>query len=238
MEITAQKSLAIAELNPIVTDIAAFAGTLEGMDVIDEESQGLVGDLVKMMNHRRKKIEDKRRSLVDPLNKVVKEINEMFKSPRDRIDQILAIGREKLNKFARAQQAIADEKAKIAREEAERERREAQELAAALRKKTEGEGEMVATALETQAEANVKVAAKPARVAVTRGQESSVITNKTWKCEVTNLVEMCLAIGEGRLPANLVEPQTQALNDLAREIADFREVSGIRVYEHISTSVR
>lgn len=238
METGTQKSLAVAELNPIVTDIAAFAGTLEGMEVIDEESQGSVGDLVKMMNHRRKKLEDKRTSLVAPLNKVVKDINEMFKAPRDRIDEILKLARGKLNKFARAQQAIADEAKRLEREEAERERREAQELAEKLRQKTEGEGEMVAIALETQAEANVVVAKKPARVPVSRGRESSVSVKKTWKCEVTNLVDMCLAIGEGRLPVTLVEPQMQALNDLARNIGEAREVSGIRIYEDITTAVR
>ena len=112
MEISTQKSLAVAELNPIVTDIAAFAGTIEGIDVSDEETQGQVGDLVKMMQHRRRKLEDKRESLVKPLNLVVREINALFKPPRDRIDEIVQIGKKKMTRFAQAQVAIANEKAR------------------------------------------------------------------------------------------------------------------------------
>ena len=106
METSTQKSLAVAELQPIVTDIAAFAGTIEGLDIVDEETQGQVGDLVKMMNHRRKKLEDKRLSLVKPLNGVVNEINALFKPPRDRIDEIVGIARKKMNRFAQAQVAL------------------------------------------------------------------------------------------------------------------------------------
>ena len=238
MEISTQKSLAVAELNPIVTDIAAFAGTIEGIDVADEETQGQVGDLVKMMQHRRRKLEDKRESLVRPLNTVVREINALFKPPRDRIDEIVQIGKTKMNRFAQAQVAIADEKARQEREAAARERREAQELADALRKKAGQEAAVVADVVVEEAQKKVEKAAAPAKVAVTRGRESSVIITKTWRAEVVDILDLVKAVADGKLPTHVLEPNMTALNDMARELKDEGTVNGVRIFQDVSTSVR
>ncbi len=238
MEITTQKALAVAELNPIVTDIAAFAGTIEGIDVADEETQGQVGDLVKMMNHRRKKLEDKRLSLVGPLTAVVKEINALFKAPRDRIDEIIQIGKKKMNRFAQAQVALEAEKKRIERETAAAERKEAEDLAEALRKKAGQEAAVVADVVIEEAEKKVVAAAKPAKVATTRGRESSVIISKTWKAEVVDLLELAKAVADGKLPTHVIEPNMTALNDIAREKKDPGTINGVRFFQDVSTSVR
>lgn len=238
MEIQTQKSLAVAELNPIVTDIAAFAGTIEGLDVTDEETQGQVGDLVKMMQHRRRKLEDKRESLVKPLNSVVREINALFKPPRDRIDEIVQLAKKKMTRFAQAQIAIANEKARQEREEAARERREAQELADSLRKKAGQEAAIVADTVVEAAEKKVEKAAAPAKVATTRGRESSVIITKTWRAEVVDLLELAQAVADGKLPTHVLDPNMTALNDMARELKDEGTVNGVRIFQDVSTSVR
>jgi type I site-specific restriction endonuclease len=238
MEISTQRSLAVAELNPIVTDIAAFAGTIEGIDVADEETQGQVGDLVKMMQHRRRKLEDKRESLVKPLNTVVREINALFKPPRDRIDEIVQIAKKKMNRFAQAQVAIANEKARQERETAARERREAQELADSLRKKAGQEAAIVADVVVEEAEKKVERAAAPAKVATTRGRESSVIVTKTWKAEVVDILDLVKAVADGKLPTHVLEPNMTALNDMARELKDEGTVNGVRIFQDVSTTVR
>ena len=240
MEISTQKALAIAELNPIVTDVAAFAGTIESLDVSDEDTQGQVGDLVKMMGHRRRKLEDKRISLVQPLNSVVDEINKLFKPPRDRIDEIVKIGKKKMNTFARAQVALATEKAKQAREEAERERKEAADLAEALRKKAGQEAEPIAQVVVEEAEKKVEKASKPeaSKVAVTRGREASVIVTKNWRGKVVDKMELIKGVAEGRLPLSLLEPNMAAIQGLARETKRAQVVDGIEIYEDIGTVVR
>lgn len=240
MELTTQKSLAIAELNPIVTDIAAFAGTIEGLDVTDEETQGQVGDLVKMMGHRRKKLEDKRISLVQPLNGVVNEINALFKPPRDRIDEIVTLAKRKMKRFAQAQAALANEKARQEREEAERERKEAADLAEALRKKAGQEAEPIAQAVVREAEKKVEKAFKPeaSKVAVTRGRESSVIVTKTWKGKVVDMMAIAKGVAEGRLPLSVIEPNMTAIQGLARETKRAQVVDGIEIWEDIGTIVR
>lgn len=239
METSTQKSLAIAELEPIITDVAAFAGTIEGIDVDDEETQGQMGDLVKMMTHRRRKLEDKRTSLVKPLSTVVSDINAMFKPPRDRIDEIITIAKRKMNNFAKAQQLIADEQRRQEIENARKEQEEAQELAAKLAAKVDKEESApVVEQLELSTEKAVKQAEAPAKVATTRGNESSVVVQKKWKAEVTDLQELALAVGEGRMPVTALEPNMQFLNNQARERKETREYAGVRYYEDVSTVVR
>ncbi len=238
MELSSQKSLAIAELNPIVHDIAAFGDTVESIDITTEDELASVGDLVKMLNGRRRKIEDKRISLVAPLNKVVKDINELFKAPRDRIDQIVQSAKKHMNNFARAQQALADAKAKRERDEAEKERKEAADLAAAMKKMSGDAGEETAKVVVEQAEKRVEKAAAPARVAVSRGAQSAVSVSKTWAVEIKDIKLLALAVAEGRLPITSIEPNMRALTAAGRAGGVEKEVDGVRYFQKISTTVR
>ncbi len=238
MELTSQKGLAIAELNPIIHDIAAFGDTVEGIDITTEENLADVGDLVKMLNGRRTKLEDKRKSLVGPLNKVVKDINELFKKPRDRIDEIVGFAKKHMNNFVRAQQAIADAKAKRERDDAAKEREEAEKLAASMRKMSGSAGEETAEVIVQQAEKRVEKAAAPARVAISRGRQSSVSTAKTWAVEIMDIKLLALAVAEGRLPVTMIEPNMRALIAAGRTGGVEKEVDGVRYFQKISAAVR
>jgi hypothetical protein len=237
METATQHALAVSELTPIVADIAAFSDTIDGIDVMDDEGLGSVGDLVKMLTRRRAKLEDKRKSLVGPLGKVVSDINALFKAPRDSIDLIVRAGKAKMNKYVQAQQAIADAKQRKEREDAERDRKEAQEIADKLARLSAA-GNETAAVVVAQAEERIEKAAAPARVETTRGDHSSVITQKKWKASVDDLLAMCKAIAEGKLPVHYVEPNMRALQDFARELKEEQTTHGIRVYQDISTVVR
>ena len=238
MELDTQKSLAIAELNPIVHDIAAFGDTIEAIDITSEEELADVGDLVKMLNGRRRKIEDKRDSLVRPLNKVVKDINELFKAPRDRIDQIVAAAKKHMNNFARAQQAIADAKQKREQDEALKEREEAERLAESMKKMSGDAGAETAEVVVEQAEKRVEKAAAPAKVAVSRGRQASVSVQKTWAVEITDIRKLALAVAEGRLAVTMIEPNMRALTAAGRSGGIEKEVDGVRYFQRISTAVR
>ncbi len=238
METSTQKSLAIAELNPIVHDIAAFGDTIDSIDITTDDELGQVGDLVKMLNGRRKKLEDKRTSLVKPLNDVVKDINQLFKVPRDRIDEIVGKAKKHMNRYVQAQAAIAEAKRKREEEEARKEREEAAKLAEAMKKMSGDAGEEVAEVVTAQAEERLEKAQAPAKVAPSRGQEATVSVSKTWKAQVLDKVELAKAVAEGRLPADVIEPNMRALTQIARETKLERTVDGVRYFEHVSTAVR
>lgn len=238
MELNTQKTLAIAELNPIVHDVAAFGDTIDSIDITDEEELGQVGDLVKMLGGRRKKLEDKRDSLVRPLNTVVNDINALFKAPRDRIDEILGKAKKHMNRFVQAQQAIADAKARREREEAEAERKEAEDLAVAMKKMSGDAGEEVAEVVVAQAEKRVEKAAAPAKVALSRGSRSSVGATKTWAVEIKDIKLLALAVAEGRAPVTMIEPNMRALIASGRAGGVEKEVDGVRYFQKVSAAVR
>ena len=143
-----------------------------------------------------------------------------------------------MNTFARAQAALANERAKQAREEAERERKEAEDLAEALRKKAGQEAEPIAQVVVQEAEKKVEKAAAPAKVAVSRGRESSVSVSKTWKGKVVDMMALVKGVAEGRLPLNIIEPNMAAIQGLARQTERAQVVDGIEIWQDIGTIVR
>lgn len=239
MELNAQKSVAIAELNPIITDIAAFEGTVESIDIIDEDTQANMADLVKLMMSRRKKLEDKRISLVKPLNDVVGDINKLFKGPRDTIDKIVTTAKKKMSRFAEAQLAIERERKRQEEEAARKEREEAERLKEALNVTGSDEATAVVEEVVADAEKKVEKAEKrEAKAPTVRGDTSSVVVSRTWKAELVSLKELVAGVHEGRLPISCLEPNMAQLNQISRETKKERTVDGVRFYEHVSTSVR
>lgn len=237
MQTETAHQLAIAEVTPIVADIAAYGDTIEGIEIVDDEELTTVGDLVKMLQRRRLKLEDKRKSLTGPLNKVVKDINDLFKGPRDAIDAIVAKGKKHMDNYVQAQHAIADAKRRAEREAAEQERREAEDMARKLANMSEV-GKETADKVIAQAEAQVVQTAKPAKVAPKRGRTSTVITTKVWKAEVLDVLALAKGVAEGRLPTHMIEPNMRALTEMAREMKKDIEVDGVRFYQHVSSGVR
>jgi hypothetical protein len=238
-EATTQRALAMAEVNPIITELAAFEGTVSSIDVIDEETQADMGDLIKLLQSRRAKIEAKRKHLVQPLNAVVREINALFKTPITRIDNVITIAKKKTSRFAEAMLAVEREKKRLAEEEARKEREEAERLAKKLAAKTGTTGEEVGAEILDQAEKKeIKVTKKKAAVRVGRGKASTVITTTTWKAAVTDKMELIKAVAAGRMPADVLEINMAALNKIATDTRLEREVDGVRYWETVGTTVR
>jgi type I site-specific restriction endonuclease len=236
----AQHQIAIAELQPVVKTTTAYAGTIDGLEIHDDEQLGLAGDLKKDLQHYRRKIEDKRTSLVGPLNKVVKDINALFKPPRDRIDGLVEKLGKKMNAYVTRQEQLERER----RQQEEREAREREErLRKAAEQTRQDAGEDAAPlveALEDQADAAAaEAAALPAkRAAPTRGDKATISTVKTWVAEVVDVRAACLAIAEGRLPADIVEFRRGDLNGLARALEKETIQDGVKYSQKITAGVR
>jgi len=134
--------------------------------------------------------------------------------------------------------AIADAKAKREREEAQKEQDEAARLAESMKKMSGDAGAETAAVVVEQAEKRVEKAAAPAKVAVSRGRQAAVSVQKTWAVEIKDIRALALAVAEGRLPVNVIEPNMRALTAAAREGGVEKEVDGVRYFQKISTAVR
>ena len=238
MEISTTKDLAMAELRPMVTTVAAYTTTLDAIEIDDDESHATVGDLVKYLRSAKFKLEDKRKSLVDPLNKVVKDINALFKPTRDSIVALLDKAGQKMNRYASAQEAIKHAEAQIIREEAAAEEREAKELADRLLAAAGEDAAPTAAAVIEVAEKNVEIAAKPAKQAIARGETSTVSTRQDWTAHVLDLKLLALAVGEGKLPLDCIQASQSALNIISRETKKNREEHGVKFFAKTTAIVR
>lgn len=233
----APKVQALEQLKPIAKDCATFADTLEGIDVSTDDELATVADLVKFMNGKKRTLEDKRKSLVDPLGKVVRDINALFKPPRDLIEQTIANAKKKMNAYAQQQHILAEARAKAEREDAEREKREADDLAASLAEISTTAAPMAEEVVK-QADKRVEKAAKPVQVAAVRSEQSTTAVNKTWTVEVLDVVALCRAVADGAIGPEMIDPNMTALRQFCRDEAVEREKFGCKFYQAISTTVR
>ena len=238
MDISTTKDLAMAELRPVVTNVAAYANTLEGIEIDDDESQATVGDLVKYLRQVKFKLEDKRKSLVDPLNKVVKDINALFKPTREKITALIAAAQSKMNEYARIQTAIKDAEAAVIREEAAAEELAAKELADRLLAAAGEDAEPTAAAVIEVAEKNVAKAEEAPKFTIARGETSTTSTRKDWTAHVLDLKLLALAVGEGKLPLDCIQASQSALNIISRETKKNREEHGVKFFAKTTAIVR
>lgn len=232
--------LAISELLPIAKQSEAYAATVDGIEIHDDEQLATVGDLKKDLNHYRRKLEDKRLSLVGPLKKVSSDIDAMFKVPRDKIDVVLSACTKKMKGYVTRQEQIAAE----ARRKEEKEAREREErlrkAAETVREDTHSHRDEVAEVLEKQADAAQTEAesAPKQRSAPVRGNRASVSVTRTWKAEVVDVKAACAAVAAGKLPASVVEFNMAELHGLARAVETAQTHDGVRFFEDIGTAVR
>lgn len=232
--------LAVAELLPIAKQSEAYAATIDGIEIHDDEQLAQVGDLKKDLNHYRRKLEDKRQSLVGPLHKVKTDIDAMFKVPRDKIDVVIGTCTKKMKDYVTRQEQIAAAARKKEADEAAAREERLRKAAETVREDTHNPADEVAETLEKQAD-DAKTdhdSALVRRSAPVRGNRASVSVTKTWKAEVTDIKAACLAVAEGRLPASVVEFNMAELHGLARAVETAQTKDGVRFFQDIGTAVR
>ena len=232
------KQIAMGELTKMTTKVSAFSNTLEAIDIEDEESLAAVGDLVKFAKIAKFKLEDKRKSLVDPLNKVVKDINALFKPTAEKIAAMIHAAKTKMDEYATVQRMIKDAEAEVIREEAAREEAEAKDLAERLLAAAGEDAAPTAAAVVEVAEKNVEIAAKKPQLEIARGETSTVSSREDWKAHVVDLKLLALAVGEGRLPLDCIQASQAGLNKVSRETKKNREEDGVKYFAKTTAIVR
>lgn len=234
--------LAVAEILPIAKQSEAYATTLDGIEIHDDDALAQVGDLKKDLAHYRRKLEDKRLSLVGPLKKVSADIDAMFKVPRDKIDAVLHTCTKKMKGYVTRQENIKQAARRKEQAEANERAERLRKAAETVRDDTHNVQHEVAEVLEKQADTaqNSADSALKQRSAPVRGRQASVSVTKTWKAEVIDTKAACAAVAAGKLPASVVAFNMPELHGLARalDLDDEMTQDGIRYFQDISTAVR
>ena len=239
MDTQTQHELAISELLPIAKQSEAYATTIDSIEIHDDDALAMVGDLKKDLSHYRRKLEDKRTSLVGPLKKVTGDIDAMFKAPRDRIDAVLDKCKKKMNEYVfRQEQIKRDIRLQEEAEAREREKR-LREAAEETRKASHNPDDDIAKVFDDQADvAAAEVAAPVVKSAPVRGTRSTVSTSRAWRATVVDLKAVCQAVADGVLPASLITVNQSDIDGMARAVEKECTRHGIEYYVKITTAVR
>lgn len=221
----------------VLASKAQFALTNAADYVIDSPTMyELAGDDLKQVKTLQKEVETQRTTITSPLNQAVKAVNDLFRQPKEFLDQAEAklkramvtwsSEQDRLAAEARAQAEAAaraerERLAAIERAQAEAARQaqaEAQAAAAA------GDHEAAAAAMATAqaAQQQATVAAITAQVVTVapeveyRGKVTGISGRTTYSADVTDLMALVRAVAEGTAPIECLQADAKFLGAQAR----------------------
>jgi len=243
VEETAARTIGIghnrAPLKDLLTDnyadIAARADELVAattrapVSIDNDDTQGKVGDLIKMIGACVKRSEVARVSEKEPFLQAGREVDAFFKGISDTLEKTKRALESRVTTYLRAK---ADAERRRREEEEVRAREEADRLAAQAATAKQLDAAIEA---ETVAREATKAAeARPAEMARTRGDLGSVSTLRTvWDFEV---------IDYAGIPLDAIRPYI-ARSDLDKAIrgavrSGLRDLKGVRIFENSTAVVR
>lgn len=210
-----QQQEAMKALHEIAPYAASMLETVKGMTVDDQASCASMADVRKQLTTAQKKLKDRKKTVTDPLSKVVKAINALFKPSEDALEDALAETKRKLDAYAHEQLVIESARQAQERREAA-ERLEAAEASAKLLR--EQGAEQTADLVTMQAQAEVAAANAPAHVPQVEGAEAKFSVRRKWIGRIVNLRAFCGAIARGTVPEAAVDINLRVLNEHAAKL--------------------
>jgi hypothetical protein len=186
----------------------------------DEEEQAAIDSLAEIKRFM-KEVEDARKSQVDPFNKLVKRVNDIFRPIGDGLTNSESVIKNKIKVWRTKKEEIrlAEER----KRQAEYQKQIAEEQAKAKKEKREAE----------------IVLPPPAVIqTVTKGTTSTAPTRKTWKAEIVDAKLLIKAIADGVVPMEAIEIKAAFLNTQARAYKRDGVYPGVKFFEDVDISIR
>lgn len=142
-ELTQSQTIAFPQIGPMpVADMSAAQRVLAfatSVSVATVTERDLAVEEVRGIKARREALEEKRKSIVGPMNEAVKRVNDLFRQPIANLDEAERLIKKTVTDFDIERERIADEARRKAAAEVERIRQEAERKARAEREKAEAE---------------------------------------------------------------------------------------------------
>lgn len=211
----------------------------------------LAADDLKTIKAKAAVLEAKRKEIVDPLNRAVKAVNDLFRAPADfygRAEKALKDGmsayldeqeRNRREQEEAARRAREDEDRRVAAEaEAARQAAEeaARQAAAAATPEEQAQAQAAldraSAKVEETAQAQVVVATMPAPIIADHAPKVAGIARKTtWRGECHDFMALVKAVAAGQAPITLLELNQSALNQMARALKTTMAYPGCKAVE-------
>lgn len=203
------------------------AGARELLDiandfVIDgEDTRQMADEQLAGIKREKKRIDARRTYLKTPLLEAERRLDAEFRPLIDYCDRAIAILQPKILGYDRELAAARAEEQRKAQEAADAQKRKLEEQAAALQQS--GATEAAAAVKE----AATLVTAPHIPIAVSTAARSTV-TRVTWSAEVTNLMDLVLAVATGEAPLQALQADMTYLNGRARTDKDALKIPGVK----------
>lgn len=231
-----------AQLN---TRAQSALAMVESMVIDSQETYDLAADELKAIKFKAKGLEDQRTAITGPINKALKAVNDLFRSPSEYLTKAESIIKNKMIGYTteqeriaaeerrKAEAAIRAEQARLAKEAADREaaaKIEADKLIAA------GNAEQAA---QVQAEAAIEAANLAATAQVMTApiaapavaKVAGVSMRGVWKAECTDKAALVAFVAANLQFLNLLDVNTSALNQMAKAMKETMQIAGVRAFE-------
>lgn len=207
-----------------------------GIVIDSQELYEIAGEDLRRVKALQKQVEEKRTAITGPLNAATKAVNDLFRSPKEYLDQAEAVLKRaitgwtvKQEQLAAEARAKAEAEARAERERLAEEQRKqeaaaaaamqaAQEAAAAGDAEAAARAQAEAQALEMQAQASAATAAVVTIAPTVAAPVAAAGISKrvTYSAEVTDLLALVKAVAEGKAPIEVVQADAKFLGAQAR----------------------
>jgi len=215
----------VVSVPEIPAELSSSAQSLLGIAndfVIDSEDTRQMGDSeLAGIKRQRKKLEDLRTELKAPMLEAGRRVDALFKPMIETCDRAIAILQPKILNYDRELAAARAEEQRKAQEAADEQKRRLEAQAAALQ--SSGATEAAAAVKE----AATLVTAPHIPIAVSTAVRSTV-TRVTWSAEVTNLMDLVLAVAIGEAPLQALQADMTYLNGRARTDKEALKIPGVK----------
>jgi hypothetical protein len=231
---------------------------IKAMTVTDADTYARAGEMVKTISVYIKKVGE----VLDPIVEAAHHAHKVAVKQRNDLIQPAEGAKRSLGQRMGTYDA---EQARIRREAEEAARRDRERLEAEARTRAEVEQKRLqqeaethrleeAAALEAKGdtEAAVRLIEEPIPAPIVAPapvfvpapppppapKVEGISHTVRWSAEITNVMELIQAVGAGKQPVTLVEPNMVALNTMARALKGAMKVPGVKAIETMSTAVR
>ena len=210
-------------IDALYTEASAW---FDGTDIETDEQAEALGNLMVMLREAGKVCQAECDDKMAPVKKAKAEIDALYKPPLDNVDRALKAAKAVRDRWLKKKQAILDEQARIAREEADRVRREALEAMQSSRGGDLGAREQAESIAEAARRAEFKALALAKATPKAVGGRKTV--SKTWQAEIVNSAQAAAYCWERHRP----DMEWLTLHLVRKDVkAGRRDIPGVNITE-------
>lgn len=203
---------------------------IESFAIVDQQSYELAAEELQAIKARSKRLEEQRTGITGPINTALKAINALFGGPKDLLDSAEAALKRKMLAYKNEQDRIAAEERRKAEEVASAERRRLETEAAQRQAEAKAQAEAAAAA---QAAGDMQAAALAAAAAQRAQAEANVAATTAQVVVAAPVVAVAKPAAKGISTSTKVDFEVTDLRELVKHIAEHPELLSLVVADSV-----